>query len=149
MKKLKKLEKKYAELGKEIEQLKNKVEYYYDMYNDVIFKVNFSTKIGRAVKQSTICSVDLREFDCTVLDFSLSHFEKLEVCEKTGLFDGQLVWAWDEGYTHTRILRFYDVKNNTTFTYHGKRDGCTYSKYEAYEREYPQWALEAFKTLVR
>jgi len=75
-------------------------------------------------------------------------WQQLAVCPKTGFFDGQLVWAWDGYYKYSRTLRFYDSKNSTTFNEtHGGRCGASVDNYEAYEGEYPEWALEAFNKL--
>ena len=76
-------------------------------------------------------------------------WQQLEVCEKTGSFDGQLIWCWNNHHTHFRILRFYDAKNKCTYDYLGKKGGFSYDNYEPFEGNYPEWALEAFKTLER
>ena len=76
-------------------------------------------------------------------------WQQLDVCEETGFFDGQLVWCWDNEFTHIRVLLFYDVKNKSTYSHSGKRGGYMYYNYEPFEGNYPDWALEAFQTLER
>ena len=76
-------------------------------------------------------------------------WQQLDVCEETGFFDGQLVWCWDDDDTHSRMLRFYDVKNKCTYQFDGTEDGHNYDNYEPFEGNYPDWALEAFQTLER
>ena len=66
---------------------------------------------------------------------------------KNRIFDGQLVWCWDNDDTHVRTLRFYDVKYKCTYQFDGTEDGHDYDNYEQFEGNYPNWALEAFQTL--
>ena len=51
--------------------------------------------------------------------------------------------------SHTRHLRFYDVKNKSVYNYSGKRGWATYDNYEPFEGNYLDWALKGFKTLER
>ena len=156
MKNLKELEQKYLELGKEIEVLKKqnteKKEFNYPIYcrgkktNSVVKFESLSEgvyvvqnefrKVGENIK--TLIRHDHTDF-----------WQQLDVCEKTGFFDGQLVWCWDKHDTHSRELKFYDVKNQCTYIFNGKNNGCGYDNYEPFEGNYPDWALEAFQTLER
>ena len=156
MKNLKELEQKYLELGKEIEALKKqnteKEEFNYPIYcklkcSSLVVKFtglqegklvvnNKHIKIEKAFNEWRICT------DSDV-------WQQLEVCEKTGFFDGQLVWCWDNNDTHIRYLKFYDAKNECTYQCDGNRYGSVFDNYEPFEGNYPDWALEAFQTLER
>ena len=156
MKNLKELEQKYLELGKEIEALKKqnteKEELTYPMYcklKDSSIVVKFTgLTIGELVigneyqKVGEKCNDWIKHTDTDT-------WQQLEVCEKTGFFDGQLIWCWDNEDTHYRILRFYEVKRKCTYQFDGTKDGCNYDNYAPFEGNYPDWALEAFQTLER
>ena len=156
MKNLKELEQKYLQLGKEIEALKKqnteKEEINYPIYcklKDSSLVVKFKgLRQGKTVVNNTFNNVGDKNTTWT------SHtdtdvWQQLDVCEKTGFFDGQLVWCWRYNDTHSRYLRFYDVKNKSTFYHNGNRNGIRFGNYEPFEGNYPDWALEAFQTLER
>ena len=46
------------------------------------------------------------------------------------LEDKQPVWCWGVDYTASREARFYDIKNNATFSHDGFRDGISFRHYE-------------------
>ena len=151
---LQELEKKYQELGREIQRLKaeQQVKEKYPIYclsktgNDLIVKFDGLTS-GTVVKQGK----DDRVGDIykNWIEHTECHWEQLEVCSDTGFFDGQLVWCWDDDNTHIRKLAFYDVKNKIVFTSEGKRKGFGWNNYKPFEGNWTQWAQEAFKTLER
>ena len=156
MKNLKELEQKYLELGKEIEALKKqnteKEKFNYPIYCKSIdspLVVEFTRlNEGNVVVNSRYDSIG--EYRTNWHDYNNNNvWQQLDVCEETGFFDGQLVWCWEDDDTHGRILKFYDVKNECTYCYDGSKGGSTYSKYEPFEGNYPDWALEAFQTLER
>ena len=155
MKNLKELEQKYLELGKEIEALKKqseKEEIKYPIYcklkgSSLVVKFKGLTTgelvIGNEYqKVGEKCNEWIKHTDT-------NYWQQLDVCEKTGFFDGQLIWCWDDDTTHYRMLRFYDVENECTYYYDGYKGGNHYTNYEPFEGNYPDWALEAFKTLER
>ena len=161
MKNLKELEQKYLELGKEIEALKNQViekeelkytSYRYPMYcksknSSLVVKLTASDEGWVIVNNK---NHNRGEFRKTWSDYNKSDvWQRLDVCEETGFFDGQLVWCWDNDDTHTRDLKFYDAKNKCTYIFNGKKNGCNYDNYEPFKGNYPDWALEAFQTLER
>ena len=156
MKNLKELEQKYLELGKEIEALKNQVtekkEIKYPIYcklKDSSLVVKFKgLRQGKAVVNNTFNNVG-NKFSTWQHHSETNVWQQLGVCEKTGFFDGQLVWCWDNDDTHVRTLRFYNVKNKSTYQFNGTEDGHNYENYEPFEGNYPYWALEAFQTLER
>ena len=155
MKNLKELEQKYLELGKEIEALKKqseKEEIKYPIFcknRDSSLVVKFTgLQSGEVVVNSKLYNIG--EKSTTYRSHTDSDvWQQLEVCEKTGFFDGQLVWCWDNDDTHHRSLRFYDVKYKCTYIFNGKKDGYNYNNYEPFEGNYPDWALDAFQTLER
>ena len=156
MKNLKELEQKYLELGKEIEALKKqnteKEESKYPVYcklidSSIVVKFTGLTTgelvIGNEYqKVGEKCNEWIKHTDA-------KYWKQLDVCEKTGFFDGQLVWCWDDDDTHSRDLKFYDAKNKCTYIFNGKKDGCVYDNCEPFEGNDPDWALEAFQTLER
>lgn len=156
MKNLKELEQKYLELGKEIEALKKqsteKEEVKYPIFcklKDSSLVVKFKEfKQGKTVVNNTFNNVGNKYF-IWQNNLKTNTWQKLDVCEKTGFFAGQLVWCWDNDDTHVRTLRFYYVKYKCTYQFDGTEDGHDYDNYEPFEGNYPDWALEAFQTLER
>ena len=152
MNNLKELEKKYEELGREIEALKNKDKFEYPIYakiknTSVVVKFT-DLQTGEVVVQGDIYDIGETSTGFTPhTDTNL--WEILPVCPRTGFFDGQLVWCWDNEDTHYKVLHFYDAKKNKTFSYEGIRNSIIYDNYKAFEGNYPDWAIEAFKTLER
>jgi hypothetical protein len=62
--------------------------------------------------------------------------------------DKDLVYAWDDNTTHARDTLFFDAKNNCAYQGTSERNGYDYDHYEVIPREqWPQWAIEAYKTL--
>ena len=156
MKNLKELEQKYLELGKEIEALKKqsteKKEFNYPIYcklKDSSLVVKFTgLQEGKLVINSKYNKVGETSNEwITYTDTNT--WQQLDVCEETGFFDGQLVWCWQNNYTHKRDLKFYNVKNKCTYQFDGSKIGSYYHNYEPFEGNYPDWALEAFQTLER
>ena len=74
-------------------------------------------------------------------------WKPVPVCSKTGFFHGQLVWAWDKEHTHYRTLAFYDAENSCVFSIRGKKSILSYDSYLPFEGNWPDWTLEAYKTL--
>ena len=156
MKNLKELEQKYLELGKEIEALKKqnieKEEFTYPIYcnlKDSSLVVKFTElQSGEVVINNDNNNVR-DNYHIFTNHTDTNTWQQLEVCEKTGFFDGQLVWCWDNDDTHVVTLRFYDAKNKCTYQFDGTEDGHDYDNYEPFEGNYPDWALDAFQTLER
>ena len=154
MKNLKELEQKYLERGKEIEALKKQnteeEEIAYPIYcklKDSSLVVKFTElQSGEVVINNKYYKVGETSSEWRN-HLETNVWQQLDVCEKTGFFNGQLVWCWDNDDTHSRDLKFYDAKNKCTYIFNGKKDGCVYDNYEPFEGNYPEWALEAFKTL--
>ena len=87
------------------------------------------------------------ESECFIEHTYKDTWKPLPVCPKTGFFHGQLVCAWDDGQTHSRITAFYNAKNSYIFSLRGKKLPLTYDNYAPFEGNWPDWALEAYKTL--
>ena len=149
MKNLKELEQKYLELGKEIEALKKqsteKKEFEYPIYcklKDSSLVVKFKgLKNGKPVVNNTFNNVGNKSY-IWQNHTDINTWQQLDVCEETGFFDGQLVWCWENEFTHSKHLRFYDSKSKCSYDYSGKRGGFSYDNYEPFEGNYPDWALE-------
>ena len=155
MKNLKELEQKYLELGKEIEALKKqseKEEFEYPIFcklKDSSLVVKFKgLRQGKTAVNNTFNNVGNKS-SIWQNHTDTNAWQQLDVCEKTGFFDGQLVWCWDNDDTHVVTLRFYDTKNKCTYQFDGTEDGHDYDNYEPFEGNYPDWALDAFQTLER
>ena len=156
MKNLKELEQKYLELGKEIEALKKQSTEKEEITYPIYCKVKGSSLVvkftglqeGKLVVNSKHTKIE-ETFKEWRIFTDINTWQQLDVCEETGFFDGQLVWCWSHNDTHSRYLRFYDVKNKSTFYYNGARNGTRFGNYEPFEGNYPDWALEAFQTLER
>ena len=155
MKNLKELEQKYLELGKEIEALKKqseKEESNYPIFcknkNSSLVVRFTSLREGEVVVNNKYQDTGDKHNDW-IIDTDADTWQQLDVCEKTGFFDGQLVWCWDDDDTHSIILRFYEAKHKCTYQFDGTRGGTRFNNYEPLEGNYPDWALEAFQTLER
>jgi hypothetical protein len=96
MKNLKKLEQKYLELGKEIKALKNQVAekkgIKYPIYCKLIdssLVVKFTgLRTGEVVINEERHSI-LRKRNDWIKHTDTKQWQQLDVCEKTGFFDGQ------------------------------------------------------------
>ena len=143
MKNLKELEQKYLELGKEIEALKKqseKEEFTYPIYCKIKYSslvVKFTAlQTGEVIVNNSYYNIGDKGNDWRIHTDTIV-WKQLDVCEKTGFFDGQLVWCWDDDDTHVRQLRFYDVKYKCTYQADGTKDGGLYDNYEPFEGYYP------------
>lgn len=143
MKNLKELEQKYLELGKEIEALKKQSEeeeFKYPIFcklKDSSLVVKFTgLTTGELVVGNEYQKVGNKR-NVWIKHTDTNIWQQLDVCEKTGFFDGQLIWCWDNDDTHIRDLKFYDAKNKCTYIFNGKKDGSDYDNYAPFEGNYP------------
>lgn len=149
MKTLEELEKAYSELGKEIEKLKTNQYPIYCKSKESTLVVKFTGLTeGEIVVQNQDWNVGEQSPDWKS-HTDTEQWEKLQICPKTGFFDGQLVWAYRDTYTHLRELRFYDAVYQCTFTHNGKRNGNKYNNHSPFEGNYQEWTLKAFQTLTK
>jgi hypothetical protein len=76
------------------------------------------------------------------------YWQPIAFDETRGIADKQLCECWARWYTHSRVLRFYDALNRCAFNNEGKRDGNVWDNYRPIPyADYPDWAIEAEKTL--
>ena len=87
------------------------------------------------------------ESKCLIEHTHKNVWKLLPICPKTGFFHGQLIWTWGIDHTHFRILAFYDAENSCVFSIRGKKNRLSYDSYLPFEGNWPDWALEAYKTL--
>lgn len=76
-----------------------------------------------------------------------NEWKQLPICPKTGFFHGQLVWAWDRDYANVRMLLFYNANKSCIFPFTNGSATFAYDNYLPFEGNWPDWALEAHKTL--
>ena len=50
-------------------------------------------------------------------------------------------------HTHARRVVFYDAENSCSFSRQGEKNSFVYDNYLPFEGNWPDWALEAYKTL--
>ena len=156
MKNLKELEQKYLELGKEIEALKKQNTEEEEIAYPIYCKLKYSSlvvkftklKFGEVVVNDKYTNIGDKITTWTS-HTDTNTWQQLDVCEKTGFFDGQPIWCWDNNDTYIRNLKFYDAKNKCTYQFDGTKDGSSYSNYAPFEGNYPDWALKALQTLER
>ena len=139
MKNLKELEQKYLELGKEIEVLKKQSEeeeIKYPIFCKSIqfpLVVKFTGLESGEVVVSNFYKIGHKSINW-IKHTDTNEWQQLNICEKTGFFDGQLVWCWDKYLTHVSHLRFYDIKNKCTYQFNGTKKGRNYDNYAPYLR---------------
>jgi len=142
-------------LLEKIEELKQQVELLdseypkYMIYNGCRksgrYIVKFSGECtGEVIAKADECALKIGYYsDEWVLSQSWQ-----EVTNPDILCDKDLVECWDNRYTHKRLLKFYDAKNKATYDYEGEHGGFRFENYrKLMPWEYPQWAIEAQKTL--
>lgn len=152
MDKLKRIENIKAELARLEEELKQE-EFEYPIYkqgpdiiSDVIVKFT-SLQEGEVVYVGSSHFRLHRVSDRWTPHTNAKVWKDVAFDEERGLYDKQLVWCWDNSYTHARTLRFYDAKNKCAFSGYGKSNWYDYDNCEPYEGTWPEWAIEAYKTL--
>ena len=156
MKNLKELEQKYLELGKEIEALKKQNTEKKEITYPIYCKLKYSSLVvkftelqsGEVVVNDKYTNIGDKITTWTS-HTDTNSWQQLDVCEETGFFDGQLIWCWQNEFTHSKHLKFYDAKNKCTYCYDGTKGGHNYENYEPFEGNHPDWALKASQTLER
>lgn len=141
-------EQRIDELQRQIDGLKNETEYpvfCLSINNTNLFIVKFDgLTSGEVVKQGA------NEIGFKIDNFiaytSKEDWKPLPYNKERGLYHTQLVWCWDYS-THSRRLGFYDAINDRSFDVNGRFHGSTWKNYEPFQGEWPQWAIEAHKTL--
>lgn len=150
------LEKRIEKLQTELNALKTELKVSRQKY-PVYCKNRFSNLVVKFTEEC-VGEVVVNDENCIVGHVSdawqectnSQYWQQLEVCPKTGFFDGQAVWCWDDDYTHGRVLMFYHVKNKGVYNFSGeKANSYDYDNYEPFEGNYHEWMLKAFETLER
>ena len=76
------------------------------------------------------------------------HWQPIAFDEELGIADKQLVECWDDAHTHARALRFYDAEHECAYSCEGRRSLISWDNYRPIPyADYPDWAIEAEKTL--
>lgn len=137
------------ELQRQIDELKNETEYpvfcyLFDSDKPIIVRFD-GLKSGEVIKQGSL------EFGHKADDWNpctnKNIWEPLSYNKERGLYHTQLVWVWDKSIKGHRVLCFYNAVNDSTFNYKCELNGVKWNNYEPYQGEWPQWAIEAHKTL--
>ena len=137
-------EQRIDELQRQIDELKNEHPVFcYSKEGTHIVRFD-GLKSGEVVKQGVLFFGYKSNFFCEHTDSK--HFKPLPYNKDRGLYHTQLVWCWDD-FTHSRLLCFYDAINDKNFDINGRRLGSSWKNYEPFQGEWPQWAIEAHKTL--
>jgi hypothetical protein len=143
-----------AEVDKLREQCKQKPGFKYPIYmqskhNKEVVKFTSLTTgvVVVASKFSSDRSVGYRASDW-VEHTNTATWQPIAFDEQLGIADKQLCECWDNGYTSGRALRFYSAKNKFAYTVEGKKAWVHYDNYLPIPyADYPDWAIEAEKTL--
>jgi hypothetical protein len=143
-----------AELNELREQCKQQPEFEYPIYvqskhNKSVIKFTGLTT-GVVVVSGKYLSDDLVGIERTNLcqHTNTNYWQPIAFDKECGIADKQLCECWNDMDTHSRSLRFYDAKNKTTFLYNGVRDAHGWGNYRPIPyADYPEWAIEAEKTL--
>lgn len=142
-------EQRIDELQRQIDELKNETEYpvfcyLFDSKKPVIVRFD-GLKSGEVIKQG------YWEFGHKADDWNnftnTDYWKQLPYNKERGLYHTQLVWCWQNSDTHDRTLSFYNAIDDSSFRYNGNPGGLDWENYEPYQGEWPQWAIEAHKTL--
>jgi hypothetical protein len=152
----KELKARFDEIEKQYQAIKNQMKELEEKEQYPIYAL--SNRTGILVKfESLDCGVVIRGNGFNKNGHKFNNYEPhtntdvwqiLPVCEKTGLYHGQPVWACDEHFLCVRSLRFYDAINSTTFGNNGESNmGGSNDFYEPWEGEWQPWMVEAFKKL--
>ena len=87
---------------------------------------------------------------CTRVKHTSDEWEDIAYDPERDLWDKQPIECWDNMDTHRKEIKFYDAKNECSFSYAGERDGITYDNYKALSsNKYDEWIIEAYKTLEK
>jgi len=144
--------KKVKELKQQIEQLDNEYPKYYMLatasdrkYDQFIVKFT-GLNTGAIVAKTEDVVYDIGDTCNDWVEHTSS--EWVETTNPKELCDKDLIECWDNDHTHAKSIRFYDAISNRAFSACGERRGVTYDNYKKFMPwEYPEWAIEAQKTL--
>ena len=139
-------EQRIDELQRQIDGLKNETEYPVFCYAK---EANHIVRFD-GLKSGVVVKKGFWKFGHKTDDWNphtnTNVWKTLPYNKERGLYHTQLVWCWDDS-THEKTLSFFDAINNCVFSYKGELKGAMWNNYEPYQGEWPQWAIEAHKTL--
>lgn len=148
MNNLQELEKKYIELGKEIEKLKDQPVVTYPLY----FKSKLSgavirfdeLMVGEVVKSSA-----LNKIGYTTTDWpkhtDRTKWTPVPYDTERGFYHGQMVYCWNNATTHYVEIRFYDTINKSAFYCNGNLNGPDFDNYAATMPEFMNTAYDSLE----
>lgn len=143
---LEELERKYEELGKEIEKLKNNDKFpVYKQYIETGLIVKFTGTFCGIVIRGSLSKKIGYESDSWInyKDRSLWKEPDVLIDKEKDLYHGQPVEYWDNDKKFTRNIGFYNVRTEGVFV---DDTFYTYDNYKALV-DIPEWMIEAQKTL--
>jgi len=146
-----KLLKKIEELKQQVEKLNNNYPKYMlatNKFKSRLFIVEFTNMYeGTVIATAENSEYPIQHNSKHWFDCSNKNKWK-EVNNPNELCDKDLVECWDNAHPYTRRISFYDAKNTCLFSIDGTRDGAIYDNYrKLMPWEYPDWAIEAQKSL--
>jgi hypothetical protein len=135
------------------EQCKQQTEFEYPIYmqskrnKEVVKFTKLNT--GKVVVLSDDCSASIGHVaDNFVPHTDHSHWQPIIFDEERGIADKQLCECWDDAHTHARALRFYDAEHECAYSCQGNQSLISWDNYRPIPyADYPDWAIEAEKTL--
>jgi hypothetical protein len=143
-----------AEVDKLREQCKQQLKFEYPIYMQAINSkqvVKFTDlKAGFVVVRGVF------ENNCPVGTYMTGYIPHTDVTEwqpiafdeERGIADKQLVECWDGAHTHARAFRFYDAEHECAYSCQGNQSLISWDNYRPISyADYPDWAIEAEKTL--
>lgn len=139
-----------AELNELSEHCKQP-EFEYPLYMRAI-KINLIVKFTRLREGYLVDDErggrDIGQFLCGFHPHTdTDHWQPIAFDEKLEIADKQLCECWNHE-SKVRVLAFYDAVNKLTFSSDGTRIGNRWDNYRPIPyAEWPQWAIEAVKTL--
>jgi hypothetical protein len=144
-----------AEVDKLLEQCKQKPGFKYPIYMQAIYSrqvIKFtSLNSGTVVVQGKYASnspvgqvIQIPSLPHT----NTEHWQPIAFDEERGIADKQLVECWDNAHTHARAFRFYDAEHECAYSCQGNQSLISWDNYRPIPyADYPDWAIEAEKTL--
>ena len=80
-------------------------------------------------------------------NFNVEDWVDIPYDKERNLWHGQPIMAYKDNWTHTRDFSFYSVTEECCFGVIGQGKGPYYDLYEPLPLPYPEWLIEAYKTL--
>ncbi len=71
-------------------------------------------------------------------------WQQIPYDKERGFYHGQMIYCWDNHFTHGVHIKFYDAIHKSTFASDGNLHGC---KYDNYSATIPEFMDKAYDTL--